>query len=968
MRYDIIKESYTASLDAVVEKIEKRKINLDERHIVIVPDGYTFTLEKRLFLSGGAFDLEVTDFNRLYTRSFGANDKTISKQGAIMLLKKICHENAQNLVCYNRSALKTGFAVKLYDAITTLRSCSLSPADLDRVQGVSKMKDLALLYEEYLKETKGKYVDASGRAELLLEKINEGAFGDCHFYIALYDVMNSQIKKIISALDKHALSVTVAYASAHEGYKVRGEAIALACPDQPTQYKEVAKRIHSSVKSGAKYGEWVVVDESESLAVIKRIFDEYRIPYHANEKIALSSSELCRFVFTAISAVNRGYKTVDMLALCSNYYSGVSKADCDQFTTVVKARSIDYKGFFEPIVDNEGAERARARLVELLAEVEGKIKSARELSQKITALLHKANALQRTQELSKIDGRDLNQVYEKSVNLLQTMEEIFLDFSNGETLVEVLREGFEGTSLSLVPNRPDTVQIGGLSAFRGQKVKYAAVVNFNDGVLPSISFDDGLIVDADANKLGEYQLAIEPKNDEKNRLCRDELWHFLASVERLYLSRIDAEGSKPSFDYRMFVRKNNLTEETVLAFKDARNAEVSIERIAPYLGVESGAMEAIFLDYGFTEKLTTLHAMDMNESALERKEEGYSKIGVDGLFFRDGRTSISAIQKYYDCPYRYFLSYGLKLKEKEDGKITPIDVGLLLHKLVEIFVDDALPDDTEKFVEDNLERALAKLEKYRYKVNERMLERIKSEAVQLCKIVKRQIEAGSFLPLGSEISFGKEDSTLKTITLPSGVRLMGEIDRVDTFEDSARVIDYKTGSIKFEYGDLYFGKKIQLFIYSGVLAENGYRPAGLFYFPFAINWSDDEYTHRLTGAVDANFDNVIAMDRSVSEGGKSTIIDLSVRVSKNAKRDYYNSSKARTSDELYKLIDYAKAVADNAVIRIKEGKLYPSPAQGRVKVCEHCEYNGICGKGKIGRTVSGVKAEEIVTVMQGGEE
>ncbi len=969
MRQDIVKESYIASLDAMVEKIENRRINLDERHIVIVPDGYTFTLEKRLFLKGGAFDLEVSDFNRLYTRSFGQNDKTLSKQGAIMLLKKLCHENAPKLVCYNRSALRTGFAVKLYDAIATFRSCSLSPDDLDKVVGVSKINDLALLYREYLRETKGKYVDASGRAELLLEEIKKGAFSNCHFYIALYDTMNAQVKKIISALDKHALSVTVATSLARKGYNITAETEAVSCPDAPAQYKVVAKRIHASVKSGAKYGEWVVVDESASLAVIKRIFDEYGIPYHANEKIALSSSELYRFIFTALSVVNKGYKTADMLALCANYYSGVSKADCDAFSTVVKARSIDYKGFFQPIEDNEGAERARAQLVSLLSEVEGKVTSASALAKKIIALLEKANAQEKTQELSKLDGRDLNQIYEKSINLLQTLDEIFIDFADGETLVDILREGFEGTTLSLVPNRPDTVQIGGLSSFRGQKIKYGAVVNFNDGVLPSVSFDDGLIVDADANKLGEYQLAIEPKNDQKNALCRDELWHFLSSVSHLLVTRIDAEGSKPSFDYRMLLRKNNILESSIEYLDEERDAQVDIEKIAPFLGSRSGTMEAVFLDEGFSETLTALRSLDMEVTAFERADDGFKKINADGLFFRDGRTSISAIQKYYNCPYSYFLSYGLKLKEKEDGKITPIDVGLLLHKFVEIFVEEGLPEDTKKFVDENLERALAKLEKYRYKVNESMFERIKSEAVTLCGIVRNQVTAGSFVPYGSEISFGKEDSTLKTITLPSGVRLMGEIDRVDTFDGSARVIDYKTGSIKFEYGDLYFGKKIQLFIYSGVLAENGYRPAGLFYFPFAINWSDDEYTHRLTGAFDGNFDNIIAMDRSVAEGGKSTVFEVSVRVSAKTGEPYpTKTNKVRTLDELYKMIDYAKCVADNAVVRIKEGKLYPSPTEGRVKTCEFCEFNGICGKGREGRDTNSVRAEEIVAVMQGGEE
>lgn len=70
---EITEKSYAAALDKVIELVEKRKPDLNVRHLVIVPDNYTFTLEKCLFLKNkGSFDVEVTTFNRLCLRLSGA--------------------------------------------------------------------------------------------------------------------------------------------------------------------------------------------------------------------------------------------------------------------------------------------------------------------------------------------------------------------------------------------------------------------------------------------------------------------------------------------------------------------------------------------------------------------------------------------------------------------------------------------------------------------------------------------------------------------------------------------------------------------------------------------------------------------------------------------------------------------------------------------------------------------------------
>ena len=46
---EITEKSYADALEKVIGLVEKRKFDLNVRHLVIVPDNYTFTLEKRFF-------------------------------------------------------------------------------------------------------------------------------------------------------------------------------------------------------------------------------------------------------------------------------------------------------------------------------------------------------------------------------------------------------------------------------------------------------------------------------------------------------------------------------------------------------------------------------------------------------------------------------------------------------------------------------------------------------------------------------------------------------------------------------------------------------------------------------------------------------------------------------------------------------------------------------------------------------
>lgn len=965
-RKNFVSATYAGSLDDLTTALKGRRVTLKERHVLIVPDIYTFTLEKRLFSEGkGAFDLEVTTFNRLYARAYAGREvRPLSKQGALMLIRRICRKNASALKFYGSSCLKAGFAAKLYDTLNKLRACAVTPEALSSAaKGVLKAEDIAFLYAEYMRETAGRYVDAAGRSDLLAQAVeNEGLLSSAHVYVALYDRFSERVKMLLDVIEKNSLSLSV-FSSAGETRGKIGETEIYKVNDIAEGYKRAAAGIRAFVRSGeGKYGDVCLVCGGGDEAVAARIMDEYKVPYYLRRAITLSGTELAAFLFGCLSAAAKKYRTADMLALCGNYYLGADKSDSDCFRRYVTVRAVDYLGFMRPfeksaLVDEEtaaAAERVRSRLVGLIRPLEG-VLGAEDLKERLEELLIRVNAKEKTDALAALDGRALSPIYDKAREMIALLAEICGgEKLNADVLIETLREGFDGTAISLVPNAADTVQIGPLAQFRGTRPPLAVIVGFEEGRIPSLAEDDGLLSDDDSAALDEYKVRYAPLTAETNALTRGELWQLLTSAGKLIITYSDGGDKRPSFDLKLLKSRYRMEDTPVADLGD-----LDLQGLMRTLGSESGAMENLLLNRDSAAAPLLAAALGEKYSPYLYPEKKSDFLPAGGIpYFSSGFTSVSAIQTYFDCPYKFFMRYGLGVEKVDDGTVKAPDIGLLLHEVVEKFVRAGLPKDVAAFVRAAATEAAEKYEKYALESSGRLLARLTDEATKLCGIVAEQLAAGKFVPLGAEQSFGRQDSPLHTLTLSSGVKFTGSIDRVDVYDGRARVIDYKSGSTSFSYNDMYFGRKIQLPIYMRVLEQNGYRPGGMFYFPFAVEWSDDEYSHVLSGVYDCSGEMLSAYDRALDGPAKSRVINANIKQFKSGPR-LTTKSFAMTEEELKGLSSYAEKVVERAVDEMKQGYFAPSPAATRHSVCSYCDYFPVCG-GRPGRNCNGAGRGDIL--------
>jgi len=171
------------------------------------------------------------------------------------------------------------------------------------------------------------------------------------------------------------------------------------------------------------------------------------------------------------------------------------------------------------------------------------------------------------------------------------------------------------------------------------------------------------------------------------------------------------------------------------------------------------------------------------------------------------RVSVSRLERYLDCPFRFFASEVLRLEEQpeDEDTRTPLERGRFLHELWEQFfaewqkrghgrVDPASLPEARALFEQLCEHALSQLSPW-----EAALERSRllgsavspgiahrvfaMEADRRVRIVERLLE----FPLEGDFTFRGRDGTTRTITLSA------KADRIDLLEDGTlRVIDYKS--------------------------------------------------------------------------------------------------------------------------------------------------------------------------------
>jgi len=326
--------------------------------------------------------------------------------------------------------------------------------------------------------------------------------------------------------------------------------------------------------------------------------------------------------------------------------------------------------------------------------------------------------------------------------------------------------------------------------------------------------------------------------------------------------------------------------------------------------------------------------------------------------------SVSRLETFAQCPYRHFVRYGLAPKENLRPGVDRAQIGVLYHQAAEQFTRamtalDAFPDVDEATCDRLMDEAVAPLiESWRKSpVGETqrgaaIARRIEKTARRAGRNIAAQFAGGRFRPESFEMVFGQRGMAPIMLELPGGmcVYLQGRIDRIDVLDEGTRrvrVIDYKSGTKKFDPTMVYFGIQLQLLLYLAAALDQmpGALPAGFFYCRIA------DPTIKSESRVKAEIERQIAKKLSLAGISLSNVEVLRAQSAEHAAmitREGKPSGTYRSSmtDEegMDAMVRFARGKAAELAGGIYAGAIEASPAvYGHFSACAACDYASVCG-------------------------
>ena len=365
-----------------------------------------------------------------------------------------------------------------------------------------------------------------------------------------------------------------------------------------------------------------------------------------------------------------------------------------------------------------------------------------------------------------------------------------------------------------------------------------------------------------------------------------------------------------------------------------------------------------------------------------QKEAHISPATAEKLYGLELKTSVSKLEDFPACPFKFFVKSGLRAGEREEFEVDHRRKGSFQHELLQAFHlelqreklqwRDLTPDDAAERIARLGEKLLAEFDHGLFLAGDadRFTGRMLIAGIQkLLRVLVGWMPQYGFDPRTVEVSFGLPDSPLPAWRLDLGgghvLVLRGQIDRVDlcrTGDDEALavVVDYKSSGRKLDAVKLHHGLELQLLSYLGVLRQLSdprgtfdvarLLPAGVFYVnlrgDFGSGTSRAEVlagtaeTRRLGYKHTGRF-NAGELKRFDTRGAMSG--DQFNYRRKNNGELYANSTEALPAPEFLQLVGQIEAQLARIGRDIYRGQVQVEPyAKGGETACDHCEYRGIC--------------------------
>ncbi len=723
----------------------------------------------------------------------------------------------------------------------------------------------------------------------------------------------------------------------------------------------VARKIKELVtKNQAKFSDFNIACTNFELfkPVIKKIFDYYSIPYYIDEQVILSEHFYGRFILNILRLIESNFDRVYLFEYLTSPFAMTNHDELNDFENYVLEHGINYQSFFKPFKDKK-IEILRQKYVFNIKNLVERLNKSITVDDYINALEEFLNAhntediLQNISVDARFDAgfrKQTEQVADKTNGAFEVLSRMLGSCEcKFDYFCVLLQNLFESVSIKTVPLGVNKVYVGDEENSTFYPNKFLFLVGAVDGSLPAYKNDCGLVSDAEIDLLSSKNI-LSPSIRFTNKVTRYKLFELIVSCkQKVFVSFANlcfGQVSKPS----------ELIEELRKILKNSDNSPINTYKIAnemQILNLQQAKAEDYIFAFGSRkhcqEVLSKIDNFDVIMSSaknvLDKTKFDFAdshQILQDAkkLFFPYGKTSVSQIEKYFNCPYQHFATYGLRLKERKVYGIKSVDVGNFLHRVAEKFVNYLIENDfkynkekVKKIVLSVVDEQFAELDS-----TERLkADNLVKEAYSLCDKIFEQVSNSNFKPIFAEKKFIDENYSKNVV-------VSGKIDRIDQFDNMFLIFDYKTGSkTDFSFQDVYYGNKIQIVLYLDILESVlNLISAGAFYVPIKNKFIMEEKVDRASGIFLDSADLIKNIDKNIDENAPKSKI-FKIDFGKNGVLSAYSQKLALSPVEFLAVKQYVKALFENAVEEICSGYIEPKPTKN---ACNNCPYSVMCAFSK----------------------
>ena len=816
-------------------------------------------------------------------------------------------------------------------------------------------------------------------------------------------------------------------------YKNSGEVCLISAADPYDEANFVAAMAKSLAEKGYRWRDMAVI--SRSLAPYEHslpaAFKKAGIPLYMDRNADLSAHPLSAFISAALSAVRGNFSAADIMRILKTGIIPVSAEEAAEFENYCFIWNIRGRLFLSPFTGNpegfsekgEFDEEALSRINSLRERI---ITPLEKLKKRLfgadgaafsDALYDFLTECEVTEGLRRLydefiengetaEAENLDAFWNCVVFALDkfsvTLKNVRLDDSTMGRLFElVLAE----SKIGVLPHTLDCVSAGTADRIRPSDIKIVFIMGLCDGIFPAPPSNSSLFSDDDRRMMQESGFDIG--DGENDALLSERMYAYTAftsASKKVFASfhRCDitsAEQSPSVLVTRLKEAVNPLEEKSTASFEEdfwLWGENFAFEHLASFGRKSTPSSEAI-KEYLLEKPLWENRAQKLGKPVVPSDFSIENPENAEKLFGKRFLLSPSKIETYESCPFSYFIKSGLVLKDRRKAELSPLSAGSLIHYALQQVVcahggskisalsDEELRAEIESVLKEYLDSVMGtekdKTARFMY-----LYRRIAGFLFKLMRRIGEEFAVSEFEPYAFEMPVGRDSEVgayrLKT---PDGKEVLveGIIDRVDVLNKNGerwvRVVDYKSGSKKFELCDVFYGINIQMLVYLFSIWENGRgnlsssTPAGVLYMPAKdsmLTLKRKAEPEKVSAEISKKFcmNGLLLDDPDVLNAMEPGLAGIYIPV--KGKNGSYKGSVASLA-ELGKIKSHVDSLLIEMAEELSGGKICAMPYRRDGKLsCERCSYKSICRRTENAPFAEHAtfKNDEFYNLAKGGEE